>query len=62
MQLQVSGSSVTVSGSSAIPGTGVLPKGSLIIYLRFVSGTEVVGVLGIDCAGVTGFDLPAKSW
>jgi len=50
-----------VSGSSAMAGIGVLPKGSLIIYLRFVFGTEVVGVLGMDRIGVTGFDLPAES-
>ena len=58
MQLQVSGGSAMVSGSLAIvsgslamAGIGVLPKGSSIVYLRFVFGTEVVGVLGMDCAG-----------
>jgi len=61
MQLQVSGSLVVVSGSSAMAGIGVLPKGSLIIYLRLVFGTEVAGVPGMDCIGVTGFDLPAES-
>ena len=50
-----------VSGSLAMAGTGVLPKGSSIVYLRFVFGMEAVGVPGIDCAGVTGFDLPAES-
>ena len=61
MKLQVAGGSAGVSGSSAMAGIGVLPKGSLIIYLRFVFGTEVVGVLGMDRIGVTGFDLPAES-
>jgi len=42
-------------------GTGVLPKGSSIIYLRFVFGMEVVGVPGMDRVRVTGFDLPAES-
>jgi len=61
MQLQVSGGSAIVSGSLAMAGTGVLPKGSSTVYLRFVFGMEVIGVLGMDCAGVTGFDLPAES-
>jgi len=61
MQLQVSGGLAMVSGSSAMAGIGVLPKGSSIIYLRFVFGTEVVGMPDMDCAGVTGFDLPAES-
>jgi len=50
-----------VSGSLARAGTGVLLKGSSIIYLRFIFGTEVVGMPGMDCAGVTGFDRPAES-
>jgi len=50
-----------VSGSSTMAGTGVLPKGSSIVYLRFVFGTEVISMPGMDCAGVTGFDLPAES-
>jgi len=61
MQLQVSGSLAVVSGSSAMAGTGVLPKGSSIIYLRFVFGTEIFSVPGMDHAGVTSFDLPAES-
>ena len=52
---------MVVSGSSAMAGTGVLPKGSSTIYLRFVFGTEMISVLGMDRAGVTGFDLPAES-
>jgi len=50
-----------VSRSLAMVGTGVLPKGSSTIYLRFVFGTEVVSMPGIDHARVTGFDLPAES-
>jgi len=50
-----------VSGSSAIAGIGVLPKGSLIVCQMFVFGTEVVGVCCLDRAGVTGIDLPAES-
>jgi len=42
-------------------GTGVLPKGSLMVCLKFVFGMEVVRVCGADHAGVTGTDLPAKS-
>jgi len=42
-------------------GIGVLLKGSSTIYLRFVFGTEAVGILGMDRAGVTGFDLLAES-
>jgi len=61
MQLQVAGGSAVVSGSSAMAGTGVLPKGSLIVYLRFVFGREGFGVPGMDHVGVTGFDLPAES-
>jgi len=61
MQLQVFGGLSTVSGSSAMAGIGVLLKGSSTIYLRFVFGMEVVGILGMDRAGVTGFDLLAES-
>jgi len=50
-----------VSGSLAMAGTGVLPKGSSIIYLRFVFGMEVVSVLGMDHTRVAGFNLPAES-
>ena len=42
-------------------GTGVLPKGSSMVCRRFVFGIEVLGECGIDCAGVTGTDLPAES-
>jgi len=42
-------------------GTGVLPKGSLIVCQTFVFGTEVVGVCCPDRAGVPGIDLPAES-
>ena len=57
----VSGSSAMVSGSSTMTGAGVLPKGSLIIYLWFVFGREGFGVLGMDHVGVTGFNLPTES-
>jgi len=50
-----------VSGSLAMMGTGVLPKGSLIVYLRFVFGTEVTGVCCPHHARVTGFDHPTES-